>query len=72
MSDITAVSPNAAVMAVSSMQQAGQQQQIELVVARKAMDIQAQGAMMLIDALPQMPSTLATSGTVGTRLNTWA
>lgn len=72
MSDITAVSPNAVAMAVSQMQQAGQQEQVAMAVARKALDVQAEGAMSLIDALPPLPTTLATSGPLGTRLNTWA
>ncbi len=72
MSDITAVSPHAAAMAVAQMQQAGQQQRIAMAVAREAMDVQAQGAMSLIEALPQTPTTLATSGSLGTRLDAWA
>ena len=72
MSDFTAISPNAAAMAVSSMQQAGQAEEVAMAMARKALDLQAQGAASLIDALPPQPTTLATSGSLGTRFNGWA
>ena len=38
---------------------------------KKAIDIQANAAATLIQALPQVP-TLATSGNLGTQLNTYA
>ena len=38
---------------------------------KKAIDIQANAAATLIQAIPQMP-TLATSGSLGTKLNTFA
>ncbi|EJE49882.1 hypothetical protein PMI14_05452 [Acidovorax sp. CF316] len=39
-------------------------------VLKKALDIQANSAATLLQALPQPP--LATSGTLGTQLNTFA
>jgi|GWRWMinimDraft_11_1066019.scaffolds.fasta_scaffold69387_2 hypothetical protein len=42
-----------------------------LMVLRKTMDMQAAGAMQLIQALPQAPS-LAASGQLGTQLNVYA
>jgi len=39
-------------------------------VLKKAIDMQASSAVQLIEALPQPP--LATSGTVGTQVNTYA
>ena len=41
-----------------------------MMVLKKALDTQAAGAAQLIDSLPQ--TSLATSGTVGTRVNTFA
>lgn len=41
-----------------------------LLVLRKAIDLQAASAAQLIEALPQ--ATLATSGPIGTRLDTYA
>lgn len=40
-------------------------------VLRKALDIQAAGAMALLDALPPQPA-LATEGNVGRHVNTFA
>jgi hypothetical protein len=70
MSDLSAISPDVAATTVASMQQAGQAAQVSLAVARKALDIQAQAALSLIDALPS--TALAAEGSLGTRLNTWA
>lgn len=41
-----------------------------VLVMKKALDAQASGAMQLIAALPQ--PALATSGTMGTKVNTFA
>lgn len=41
-----------------------------LSVLRQSMDLQEAAAVQLLQALPQPP--LATSGTLGTRLNTYA
>lgn len=42
----------------------------QLLVMKKAMNLQAAGAAQLIEALPQ--PALATSGTLGTQVNTYA
>ncbi len=42
-----------------------------LMVLKKSMDLQAAGAMQLIQALPQAPA-LASSGQLGTQLNVYA
>ncbi len=42
---------------------------VNILVLKKALDIQAQGAMTLLQALPQPP--LATQGPVGTKVNTF-
>lgn len=44
---------------------------VNLLVLRKALDIQESGAMALISALPQQPA-LATEGSLGRHLNVYA
>jgi hypothetical protein len=44
---------------------------VNLLVLRKAIDVQAAGALALISSLPQQPA-LATEGTLGRNLNTYA
>ncbi len=43
---------------------------VNMLVLKKALDTQAAAAVTLIQAIPQMP--LATQGTLGTQLNTFA
>ncbi len=43
---------------------------VNILVLKKALDIQAQGAMTLLQALPQ--PALASQGPVGTKVNTFA
>lgn len=43
----------------------------QLYVLRKAMDLQSQGAMELLNSVPPPPA-LATSGSLGTKLNVYA
>ena len=43
---------------------------VNILVLKKALDIQATTAMTLLQALPQAP--LATEGSVGTKVNTFA
>ena len=65
------VSPAALINASTQMQQSRVAQTAQVLVLKKAMDIQASGAMALIQALPaNLP--LATSGSVGTQLNVMA
>lgn len=45
-------------------------QEVSLSVLKKAMDIQAQSAIQLLDALPQVPAT--SSASVGGVIDTWA
>ncbi|WP_374592757.1 putative motility protein [Aquabacterium sp.] len=44
---------------------------LQMMVLNKALNSQAAAAVTLIDAVPK-PPTLATEGTLGTRLNTYA
>ena len=65
---------------VSGVTAAGSSAQLDTVqgnaavmVLNKAMDIQAAAAAQLIAALPQVPQpALATSGSLGTQVNTYA
>ncbi len=43
---------------------------VNILMLKKALNVQAQGAAALLQALPQPP--LATSGPVGTKVNTFA
>lgn len=44
---------------------------VNLLMLRKAMDIQENGAAALLDALPQQPAP-ATEGSLGRHINTYA
>lgn len=59
------ISPTALVNASTQMQQSQVAQTAQVLVLKKAMDIQATEAMALLQALP-----LATSGNLGTQVNT--
>ncbi len=61
------ISPTELVSASTQMQQSQVAQAAQIMVLKKAMDIQANGAMTLLQALP-----LATSGNLGTQVNTMA
>ena len=61
------ISPAALVNAATQMQQSQVAQTAQVLVLKKAMDIQATGALALLHALP-----LAPSGNLGTQVNTMA
>ena len=61
------ISPTALVNASTQMQQSQVAQTAQVLVLKKAMEIQATGALALLQALP-----LATKGNLGTQLNTMA
>ena len=61
------ISPAALVNAATQMQQSQVAQTAQVLVLKKAMDIQATGALALLQALP-----LVTSGNLGTQVNTMA
>lgn len=61
------ISPAALVNASTQMKQAQVAQTAQVLVLKKAMDMQATGAQALLQALP-----LATSGNLGTQVNTMA
>lgn len=69
--EVMDVSPAALVNAVTQMQQSQVTQTAQLLVLKTALDIQASGALALLQALPaSLP--LATDGTLGTQVNTLA
>jgi hypothetical protein len=59
------------VAAASSQVQGETANAVNLLVLRKALDIQEAGAMALISALPQQPA-LATEGSLGRNVNVYA
>ena len=61
------VSPAVLVNAATQMQQSQVTRAAQVLVLKKAMDIQATGALALLHALP-----LATNGNLGTQVNTMA
>jgi hypothetical protein len=61
---------NSLVNTASSLASAKTSDAVNVVVLKKALDIQAVAAATLLDALPQ--PALATSGTLGTQVNTYA
>lgn len=61
------ITPTALVNAFTQVQQQQVAQTAQVLVLKKAMDVQAAGALALLQALP-----LATSGTLGTQVNTMA
>ncbi|MCW5664600.1 MAG: YjfB family protein [Piscinibacter sp.] len=66
---MSSVSP-AAVNAASNATLASVQGTASVLVLKKALDTQVAGAVQLIQSLPQ--PALATSGALGTRVNTYA
>jgi hypothetical protein len=59
------------VSAAASQAQGETADAVNLLVLRKALDIQAAGALALLSALPQQPA-LATEGSLGRNLNVYA
>lgn len=59
------ISPEAAVSAAMQQSQANTHQAVQVSMFKKALDVQAQGALMLIEALPGNASVAATPSTQG-------
>jgi len=51
--DISGVSANGAVMAALAVKEVSQQTENQVTVLKKAMDVQKEGALQLIDSIPQ-------------------
>ncbi|HEX4856401.1 MAG TPA: putative motility protein [Limnobacter sp.] len=64
------ISAAAMVTAALQMQQSQTIQQGQVAVLKKAMEISEASAVQLIQSIPQQPA-LATSGSLGTRINTF-
>lgn len=64
------ISNSTAVQAASAAAQASNSDAVNMLVLKKALNAQASSAQQLLQALPQPP--LATQGSVGTRVNTFA
>ena len=62
---------NATSVNIASSNTQGAADAVGLLVLRKAIDIQAAGAMALLSALPQQPA-LATEGALGRNVNVYA
>jgi Putative motility protein len=65
------IASNSGVSAATSAAQEKGAGAVQIKVLKKALDAQAATAATLIQSLPQQPA-LATSGSVGTKLNTYA
>ncbi|MDE2593191.1 MAG: putative motility protein [Burkholderiales bacterium] len=57
--------------AVSAVASASPSDSVQILLLRKALQSQAQNAAAMLQALPQQPQ-LATEGSVGTHINTFA
>lgn len=50
----------------------GSPDDLQLIVLKKAQDLQAQGALQLLQSAATGPQPLASSGPLGTKVNTYA
>jgi hypothetical protein len=64
------ISNTPAVQTATSAAQSSTSDAVNMLVLKKALNMQASAAMTLLQAIPQPP--LATQGTVGTQVNTFA
>ena len=64
------ISSTPAVQAASSAAQSDTADKVNILVLKKALDMQASSAMTMLQALPQPP--LAKEGALGTKVNTFA
>lgn len=64
------ISSTSSVQAATSAAQSDNADTVNIIVLKKALDMQAASAMTMLQALPQ--PALAAEGTVGTRVNTFA
>ncbi|GAB3358790.1 MULTISPECIES: YjfB family protein [Giesbergeria] len=62
---------NQIINTATAMNQAKTAQEVSTTVLKKSMDMQESAAATLLQALPQVPP-LATSGSLGTQVNTYA
>ena len=67
--DISGVSASGAVSAVLAQQQVYTQQQAGVTMFKKALDTQTQGAMTLIQSIPQAPTSQSLPAHLGQNIN---
>lgn len=48
------------------------QQEASVMVLKKALDVQQQGALQLLEAMPQVPAAPTAGGATGSVVDTWA
>lgn len=70
--DISGVSAGGAVSAALAQQQVQTQGEVQVSMLKKAIDVQSEGALALINALPQAPSTQGLPPNLGQNVNTTA
>ena len=70
--DISGVSANGAVSAVLAQQQVQAQGDVQVTMLKKALDTQTEGALALINALPNANSTQGLPPNLGQNINTQA
>jgi len=66
------ISPNAAVSAVLAQQQAQAQQNVQISLFKKALDMQKEGVLQLIATLPNANPRAGLPDHIGTQINTRA
>lgn len=66
------ISPNAPVYAHQQQQTVNTHQQVQVSMLKKAMDMQAEGALALIQSLPNAPSPQTLPANLGNHINTTA
>lgn len=63
------ISPNGAVNAALAQQNVNTQQNVQVSMLKKAIDVQSEGALALINSLPTAPTTQGLPGNVGKNIN---
>lgn len=70
--DMSGVSANGLVGALLAQQQVQAQEQVGVAMLKKSLDTQTQGALALIQSIPQPPSTQGLPANLGQNINTTA
>lgn len=66
------ISANGAVNAALAQQEVYAQQNVQVSMLKKAMDVQTEGALALINALPSPPTSQGLPDNLGRKINTTA
>ncbi|BBP45907.1 hypothetical protein THMIRHAS_12800 [Thiosulfatimonas sediminis] len=70
--DISGISAGGAVSAALAQKEAGTEAQVQVTMLKKALDTQTEGALALLDALPQASNTQGLPANLGQNINTKA